>query len=102
MGPEVREVQRPLTPNMFLPYPVRTLRASLSPSAHWGAWGLAHRGIMRIPGDGGHPGLEHSLMHSFLRACIHSHSKHVLRICLGQGQWVMGMEQTRQSCAHRT
>ena len=86
MCPEVREEQCPLTPDTFLPYPVRTLRASLSLSAHLGAWGLVHGEIMWIPGDGGRPGLEHSLIQSFTRACVHSHSKYVLRICLGQGQ----------------
>lgn len=37
MCSEVREVQWPLTPKTFLRYSVRTLRASLSLSAH-GGW----------------------------------------------------------------
>lgn len=45
--------------------------------------GLVHREIMWIPDDGGHPGLEHSLMQSVMHACTRSH---MLRICLGQGQ----------------
>lgn len=79
MCPEVREVQYPLAPDMFLPYPVRTLRASLSLSARWGAWGLVHREIRRTWNI-------HSCSHSCMHACIRSHSKYVLRICLGQGQ----------------
>lgn len=83
MCPEVREVQWSLTPDTFLRYFIRTLRASLSLSAHWGHWGLVHREIMWIPDDGGHPGLEHSLVQSVMHACTRSH---MLRICLGQGQ----------------
>ena len=100
VGPEVRDVQCPLASDTLLPYPVRSPGASLSPIC---TVGRVESGYHTGKSCKFHVMVDiqawniRSRIYPFMYRFIYAHSAYGSR-----PGCVMGVDQTRRSCAHRT